>query len=282
MAASNRFSVEGRVAVITGASGGLGEYFSKLLAEEGAKVVIGARRTDELERVAREIRDAGGEALPVQCDVTKYDQLERLFQQANDTYGRIDIMVNNAGINDGRLLPTEESEPESFKAQIEVDLIGALWACRAVAPYMLAQRSGSIINISSIGGDGGDEWRSVAYHASKGGMNNMTRLLAVEWGDRNVRVNAIAPNFVMTDLIRDMFEKSGLETWVSSRTPMRRMSTQDELAGALLFLASDAASFVSGHILQVDGAYGASRGMSQGEPPWADWFRDEPAPAWGS
>jgi NAD(P)-dependent dehydrogenase (short-subunit alcohol dehydrogenase family) len=185
--------------------------------------------------------------------------------------GSIDILVNNAGWADDRLIRTEHVEPDIFEQMIKTDLVGLFFMTRAVAPAMLAGGGGSIVNLSSIFGMGGAENRTAGYFAAKGGVNNLTKLLACEWGDRNLRVNALAPNFFMSEMTRTLLEESGMAEWMRSRTPMRRLGELEELVGPFLFLVSDASSYVTGTIIPIDGGYSASVGYAQQPQPWDEW-----------
>jgi NAD(P)-dependent dehydrogenase (short-subunit alcohol dehydrogenase family) len=188
-----------------------------------------------------------------------------------ETFGRIDVLVNNAGWADDRLVRTERCEPEMFARMVNTDLIGLFNVTRAAAPEMLRGGGGSVINLSSIFGNAGAENRTAGYFAAKGGVNQLTKLLACEWGDRNLRVNALAPNFFISEMTRALLEDSGMADWMRSRTPMRRMGELPELVGPFLFLASDASSFVTGAVLNVDGGWSASGGYAQNAQPWDDW-----------
>jgi len=192
-------------------------------------------------------------------------------QAAVDEFGAVDVMVNNAGIGDPRGLHSEILEPEKPKEEIETDLVGTWYGMRAVAPHMLRRGSGSIINISSILGMAGHEHRTPGYVAAKAGVNMLTRSLGCEWADRGVRVNALAPNYFMSESTRWMFEQSGMDEWVRSRTPMRRAGRNEDLVGPLLFLASDASSYVTGSVIPVDGGWSASAGYAQTTPPFDGW-----------
>jgi NAD(P)-dependent dehydrogenase (short-subunit alcohol dehydrogenase family) len=154
---------------------------------------------------------------------------------------------------------------------VKTDLVGVFFMTRACAPHMLRGGGGSIINLSSIFGMAGAENRTAGYFAAKGGVNQLTKLLACEWGDRNLRVNAIAPNFFMSEMTRHLLEDSGMADWMRSRTPMRRLGELDELVGPFLFLASDASSFVTGTVIAVDGGWSASGGYAQQPQPWDEW-----------
>lgn len=269
--AASRFSVAGKVAVVTGASYGLGQLFAQTLAAAGADLVLTARSADKLEETKKLVEARGARAAVVTADVRVYEQLEAVTQAAVDEFGRIDVMVNNAGIGDPRGLHSEILEPEKPKEELETDLVGTWYGMRAAAPHMLRQGSGSIINISSILGMGGHEHRTPGYVAAKAGVNMLTRSLGCEWADRGVRVNALAPNYFLSESTRWMFEQSGMDEWVRSRTPMRRAGTNEDLVGPLLFLASDASSYITGAIIPVDGGWSASAGYAQQTPPFDSW-----------
>jgi NAD(P)-dependent dehydrogenase (short-subunit alcohol dehydrogenase family) len=224
------------------------------------------------------IESLGRRCLVVEGDVTVYDDCDRVATAAIAEFGKIDILVNNAGWADDRLIRTEHCEPEMFTQMVNTDLIGLFYMTRAAAPHMLRGGGGSIINLSSIFGNLGSENRTAGYFAAKGGVNQLTRLLAVEWGDRNLRVNAIAPNFFVSEMTRALLEDSGMAEWMRSRTPMRRMGELPELVGPLLFLASDASSFITGVVLSVDGGWSAGGGASQLPAPWDEWNGEKGVP----
>ena len=265
------FRLDGKVAVVTGASYGLGVLFADILASAGADVVVTARSADKLAETAELVEKLGRRSVVVPADVTVYDDCERVLDETMDQLGRVDILVNNAGWADDRLIRTERSEPEMFEKMVKTDLVGLFYMTRAAAPHMLRGGGGSIINLSSIFGMAGAENRTAGYFAAKGGVNQLTKLLACEWGDRNVRVNALAPNFFMSEMTRHLLEDSGMADWMRSRTPMRRLGELQELVGPFLFLASDASSFVTGTVLTVDGGWSASGGYAQLPQPWDDW-----------
>ena len=265
------FRLDGKVAVVTGASYGLGVLFADILASAGADVVVTARSADKLAETAELVQKLGRRSVVVPADVTVYDDCERVLDETMDQLGRVDILVNNAGWADDRLIRTERSEPEMFEKMVKTDLVGLFYMTRAAAPHMLRGGGGSIINLSSIFGMAGAENRTAGYFAAKGGVNQLTKLLACEWGDRNVRVNALAPNFFMSEMTRHLLEDSGMADWMRSRTPMRRLGELQELVGPFLFLASDASSFVTGTVLTVDGGWSASGGYAQLPQPWDDW-----------
>ena len=267
----DRFRLDGRVALVTGASYGLGVLFAEILASAGADVAIMARSEDKLKLTADLVHGLNRRCVTVPGDVTVYDDCERAVAATVEQLGRLDVLVNNAGWADDRLIRTEHAEPELFLKMVMTDLVGVFYMTRAAAPVMLRGGGGSIINLSSIFGMAGSENRTAGYFASKGGVNNLTKLLACEWGDRNVRVNALAPNFFMSEMTRHLLEDSGMADWMRSRTPMRRLGELEELVGPFLFLASDASSFVTGTVIPVDGGYSASAGYAQNDQPWDGW-----------
>jgi NAD(P)-dependent dehydrogenase (short-subunit alcohol dehydrogenase family) len=265
------FRLDGKVALVTGGSYGLGVLFAEVLADAGADVVVTGRSAERLQDTVALVTGRGRRGLAVTADVTSYPDCERAVAETVAAFGRLDVLVNNAGWADDRLIRTEHVDPDTFLKMIMTDLVGLFYMTRAAAPVFLRGGGGSIINMSSIFGDGGSENRTAGYFAAKGGVNNLTRLLACEWGDRNVRVNALAPNFFPSEMTRTLLEDSGMADWMRSRTPMRRLGELDELIGPFLFLASDASSFVTGTVIPVDGGYGAGVGYAQNPQPWDEW-----------
>jgi NAD(P)-dependent dehydrogenase (short-subunit alcohol dehydrogenase family) len=270
------FDLTGKVALVTGASYGLGVEFAKALADAGADLALTARSGDLLEVTRKTIEDMGRTATAYTGDVANADDVERVVSSALADHGRIDILVNNAGISDLRGLPSEHSDDETWRRVIDVDLSGVWYFARRCGKHMLERGSGSIINISSILGEGGSENVNPWYFAAKGGVIQLTKLLAVEWGDRNVRVNCISPGFIVTEMTRLLFDGLGMAPWIESRTPMRRLGEVSDLLGPLLLLASDAGAYVSGLNFTVDGAFNASRGAWQIYPSHFSWNKDMP------
>ena len=265
------FSLQGKVAIVTGASYGLGVTFAQALAEAGADIVATARSVDRLDDTRAIVEKLGRVCHVVACDIRDFSQVEALMKSAWDRFGRVDILVNNAGSSDPRGLRSEHSGPEVFAEMIATDLTGLWHCCLAAGRHMLRQGSGNIINISSIFGAGGFEGRTPGYFAAKGGVNNLTQLLACEWADRGVRVNALAPHFFDSPMTHDLLVSSGFVPHLEGRTPMRRIGQLSDLVGPIVFLASDASSFVNGVILPLDGGLTAARGYSPGPFPNDLW-----------
>jgi NAD(P)-dependent dehydrogenase (short-subunit alcohol dehydrogenase family) len=270
------FDLTGKTALITGASYGLGVSFAEALAAQGADVHLTARSAELLEGTRAQIEGMGRKATATTGDVANPDDVAKVVAECIEHHGKVDILVNNAGISDLRGLPSEHSDAETFKRIIDVDLMGVWYFAQACGRHMLAQNSGSIVNISSILGNGGSEFVNPWYYAAKGAVIQLTKLLAVEWGDRNVRVNALSPGYVLTEMTRPVFEMLGMAPWIESRTPMRRLCEVQDLIGPLLLLSSNAGAYVSGMNLTVDGAYDASRGAWQMPPSHFMWNKDQP------
>jgi NAD(P)-dependent dehydrogenase (short-subunit alcohol dehydrogenase family) len=246
------FDLAGRVAVVTGASSGLGNRFARALHEAGASVVAIARRADRLDELAKG-RDR---IFPRTADVTDDAALRSLVEETIKEFGRIDVLVNNAGL--GTPAPAVDADLDDFRYTLEVNLVALFNLSRLVARPMLAAGAGSIINIGSIFGLG-SSWPipNPAYTASKGAVTQLTRELACQWAKGGVRVNALAPGFFPSEATAGMDSDAKSLAYVERGTPMRRMGYVHELDGALLFLASDASTFVTGQTLAVDGGWTA-------------------------
>jgi NAD(P)-dependent dehydrogenase (short-subunit alcohol dehydrogenase family) len=266
------FRLDGKVAIVTGGSYGLGVIFAEALADAGADIVVTARSAEKLEETRKLVEAKGRRCLAVACDVTDYAQVAAMMKAANEAFGKIDILVNNAGITDASGHRSENVDPQSFANIVGTNLIG-LWFCsHAAAQYMLRQGSGNIINISSILGEGGFAPGTAAgYFASKGGVNQLTRMLACEWADRGVRVNALAPHFFDSEMTHDILVGSGFMATLEARTPMRRIGLAPDLVGPIVFLASEASGFVNGVVLALDGGLTASRGFAAPPFPSDEW-----------
>lgn len=261
----------GRTVLVTGASYGLGEGFANAFADAGADLVLTARSGDLLERVAERCREKGSTVTTVAGDVTVEDDVLRVVSTGIANHGRIDVLINNAGISELRGLCAERFPTETFDQIVAVDLKGAFLYLREVGCHMLEQGGGSIVNIASIMGDGANELNVIAYTAAKGALRNLTLQLGCEWADRGVRVNSVSPGFIVTEMTRPALEGLGMTTWIASRTPMRRVGELREIVRPVLFLASDAASYITGVDLRVDGGANAANGYFQIPPIHFEW-----------
>lgn len=246
------FDLEGRVAIVTGASSGLGDRFVRVLAAAGAQVVGAARRVDRLERLAGEV-DA---VTPMRCDVADDADLEELVAATLERFGRLDVLVNNAGVSG--TAPAEEESREHFRKVMDINLNAVFVLSQIAGRAMLERGTGSIINIASMFGlVASAPVQHASYCASKGGVVNMTREMGAQWARRGVRVNALAPGFFPSEMTTEMLEDESSARWLRRNTPMGRPGAAHELDGPLLFLASDASSFVTGQTIAVDGGWTA-------------------------
>ncbi|MBW2270057.1 MAG: glucose 1-dehydrogenase [Deltaproteobacteria bacterium] len=251
---SGIFDVSGRVALVTGASSGLGVDMARGLAEAGAHLVLAARRIDRLDALAAELSERGAEVLAVKCDVADEEQVDGLVARTLERFGRIDVLVNNAGITE--IVAAESESLAAFERVIGVNLIGAFLCCQRAGRVMLEAGEGSIVNVASVLGlVGVGQIPQASYTASKGGLVNLTRELGAQWARRGVRVNALAPGWFASEMTADMLDDEKGRQWIRTRTPMGRVGRGDELIGPLLFLASDASSYITGHTLPVDGGW---------------------------
>jgi NAD(P)-dependent dehydrogenase (short-subunit alcohol dehydrogenase family) len=248
MSVLDRFSLDGKVAIVTGASSGLGVAFAKALAEAGADVALGARRVDRLEETRAMVESLGRRAIAVATDVAMPEDCEGLVAAAVEQLGGVDILVNNAGV--GTAVPATRETPEEFSSVIDINLNGCYWMAQAFG--RAATRGGSIVNISSVLGLTTAGLPQAAYSASKAGLVGLTRDLAQQWSARKgIRVNCIAPGFFKSEM-SDQYQPGYIES-VMSRVVMGRMGDPEELAATLVWLVSDAAGYVTGQTLAVDG-----------------------------
>lgn len=246
--------LSGRVALVTGASSGLGWHFARTLAGAGARVAIAARRSDKLEALADELAKVEGRALPLRMDVTDGAAIAEAFAHAETELGTPDIIVNNAGVTLDQ--PSLEQSEEDWDRVVDTDLKGAwLVACEAARRLIAAEKGGSLINVASILGMRGSA-RVAAYAAAKAGLINLTTSLAAEWARYDIRVNALCPGYIVTDLNRDFLEGPGGDR-LRKRVPQRRFGRMQDLDGPLLLLASDASRWMTGSALVVDGGQSA-------------------------
>ena len=245
----DRFRLDGLVAVVTGASSGLGAGFAVALADAGADVVLAARRIDRVQAIADRIVATGRRAIAVQTDVTSPDECAALAQAAIDRLGRLDVLVNNAGV--GTAVPALRETPEEFRGVVEVNLLGAYWMAQACARVMTP--GASIVNVASVLGLVKSWAPQAAYAASKAGLIGLTRDLANQWsGRKGIRVNALAPGYFASEMT-DQIPAEMVEGYLAAHSPLGRIGTQGELDAALVFLASPASSYITGVTLPVDG-----------------------------
>ena len=254
----NYFDLTGRVALITGCSTGLGVQMAKALANQGCSIVPVARREEKIREVAEMLRDDFGvDTLPIRCDITDTKMVEAVVDEALEHFGHIDILINNAGT--GAVAPAEDITDKQFHNELDIDLFGAFRVARAVAKKaMIPARYGRIINIASMYGLVGNKIAPASpYHAAKGGVVNLTRALAAEWGKYNITVNSICPGYFCTPLTKETLDSQWFKDYAKGAIPMERYGVEGELDTAAIFLASQASSYVNGVMLPVDGGYTA-------------------------
>jgi len=245
-----------KVAIVTGASKGIGKGIAIRYAEEGAAVVLASRSTDLLSEAADTILKAGGKAVVATVDVRNAESVQTVIDKAVSEFGGLDIMVNNAGISMAQ--PSEKLDPKDWENALQTDLSGLFYGCQAAARQMINQsRGGSIINITSMYGIVAAPMRA-AYCASKAGANMLTKVLASEWASKNIRVNAIAPGYIRTELVQGVIEKGMLPVdGINKRTPQGRIGEVEDVLGAALLLASDDSSYMTGSVVTIDGGWTA-------------------------
>jgi len=254
------FHLTEKVVVLTGASSGLGRRFARVLHGVGANLVIAARRADRLEELAAELtgdNPSAGRVATVAIDVTGPDAAGQLVAAAVSDFGGVDVVVNNAGIS--RVLPAVDDTRSGFSDELSINLIAPYEIGRAAARWMIENdRPGSIVNVGSVMGlVGGGRLRAAGYSASKGGLHSLTRELASQWARKRIRVNALAPGWFASEMTDEMFDSDAGRGYIEANTPMGRPGQPHELDGALLFLASDASTYVTGQVLAVDGGWTA-------------------------
>ncbi|AUV80357.1 short-chain dehydrogenase [Salinigranum rubrum] len=244
-----------RTVVVTGSSRGIGKHIATRFAESGDNVVVCSRTIEDCERVAADLEAEGHSVHPVEVDVSDKESVENLVDETVEEFGRLDVLVNNAGINIRG--PAEEMSAEDWQTVLDVNLTGVFYCAQAAGKQMIAQGDGgSIVNISSMMGSMGQQDRT-PYNTTKGGVNNLTRCLAVEWAEHDIHVNALAPGYIMTEMVEQAQEDAGFDQQdVRDRTPLDRFGTVEEMANCVQFLASGD-NFVTGEVLTADGGWTA-------------------------
>ncbi|MGQ9695092.1 MAG: SDR family NAD(P)-dependent oxidoreductase [Thermodesulfobacteriota bacterium] len=247
--------LEGKVAIVTGASKGIGKGIALRYAQEGATVVLASRSLNLLEAIARQINEKGGQALAIEVDVAQYASVAQMIEKAYKYFGRLDILVNNAGI--AMVAPSEELSQADWQRALDTDLSGVFYGCQCAARKMMAQGGGCIINITSVYGLVAAPGRA-AYCASKAACNMLTKVLAIEWAKKNIRVNAIAPGYIRTELVQGVIAKGMLPVRaIEKRTPLGRIGEVEDILALAVYLASDESSFMTGSVINIDGGWEA-------------------------
>ncbi|ADC50759.1 gluconate 5-dehydrogenase [Alkalihalophilus pseudofirmus OF4] len=252
MNALSLFDLKGKTAIVTGGGRGLGKQMAHAFADAGANLVLCSRKVEACNEVAEELKAKGVNAIAAACDVTSKEDVDRVIKQAVDTFGSIDILVNNSGATWGA--PADEMPLEAWNKVMNVNVTGSFLMAQAAGKVMIKQQSGKIINIASVAGLGGADPRfmdTIGYNTSKGAVITFTKDLATKWGQYGINVNAIAPGFFPTKMSKGLLAKG--ESFVIDRTPLKRLGGEQDLQGAALFLASAASNFVTGEVIVVDG-----------------------------
>jgi len=251
------FSVKGQVVLVSGSSRGIGRGLAEGFAQRGATVIVTGREKETLEKTAKEICPKGGTVAPMVCDVSSAKAIEKLVADAVKEFGRIDTLLNVAGVN--RRMKAEKLTEEDYDFIVDINLKGPFLLSLAVGKRQLERKKGNQINIVSLNND--RPLRGVLpYAVSKAGLSQMTRALASEWGPGGIRVNAIAPGFILTDLTTKLWAQPVMKDWAMTNTPLRRLGVPADMVGAAIFLASDASAFMTGQTMFVDG--GVSSGSA--------------------
>ena len=256
------FSLEGKTALVTGASRGIGAAIAQAYADAGADVALAARTVDALEEVAGTIKATGRKAVAIPTDVTDPDQVEACVARAIAALGHVDILVNNAGGSDF-VAPVVEIDIEGWRSRVELNLNSVFYACRAIGPHLADRGSGSVINVASIAGLGATP--TIAFYgAAKAGVINLTKTLAHEWGDHNVRVNALCPGWIKTTLNQVLWETPEIGPKVIANQAIRRWGETEDVVGAAIWLASAASTYTTGAAIVIDGGQSSGHGFTLG------------------
>ena len=253
MSIINRFQLEGKVAIITGASKGIGEGIAHALAEAGARVVVSSRKKEAVDEVAQALAEKGFEALAFAANAGNPEDLQKLTEATKDTFGGIDIIVNNAAANPV-FGPVENTESWAYDKIMDVNLKGPFELCKLALPEMQRRGGGSIINISSIGGLSPEQQLGI-YSVSKAALISLSKVLAKEWGRYGIRANAICPGLIKTKFSEALWSNEKVMKYMISQLPIPRVGTVEEVAGLALFLASEAGGYCTGAVFTADGGY---------------------------
>lgn len=250
--AEELFSVAGQIVLVSGGSRGIGRAIAEGFAQRGSRVFISSRNPETLQTAVAEMEESGNPVESVLCDVSEEDQIDQAVRQVLDTAGQIDTLVNVAGVNRRKRAETVTTEDYDFI--MDTNLRGAFLLSRAVGRHMIERRGGVQINIESL-----NTWMPLKgvlpYAMSKFGMQGMTRALALEWGRHGIRVNSLAPGFILTDLTRKLWSDETMQEWNSANAPLGRLGTPEDMVGTAIFLASQASAFMTGQTLYVDGGF---------------------------
>ncbi|MBS0266211.1 MAG: glucose 1-dehydrogenase [Planctomycetes bacterium] len=248
------FSVAGQVVVVSGGSRGIGEALAAGFVQRGAQVIITGREAATIEKTASDISTGPLPAVPMVCDVAQLEDIDQLVKGVVSRFGRIDTLVNVAGVNKRKKVET--FSPDEYDFILNVNLRGLFFLSQAVGKQMIAQKSGTIINIDSLNTN--SPLKGVMpYAISKAGVSMMTRGMAAEWGEHRIRVNAIAPGFILTDMTNKLWSNPTMQKWGNDNTPLKRLGRVDDLVGTAIYLASQASAFMTGQVLYVDGGMSA-------------------------
>lgn len=250
MKSEELFNIKDKVALVTGSTGGLGSLFAKGLAENGCTVILNSRSQQKVDAQIREFKENGYDVKGYAFDVTNSAEIANVIQQINNEVGAIDILVNNAGIN--LRAPLENFDDADWDKVIGINLTGAYKVSKAVAKGMIEQKAGKIINIGSMQSELGRP-TIAPYAASKGGLKMLTKGMATDWAKYNIQINGIGPGYFKTEMTKPLHENPEFDAWLCGRTPSKRWGNAEELLGALLFLSSNASSYVNGQMIYVDG-----------------------------
>lgn len=250
------FSVTGQIVVVSGGSRGIGRALAEGFAKRGSQVVITGREEATIAAAARDMSSGPQSVVPIVCDVAQLDDISRLVETVVGRFGRVDTLLNVAGVNKRKKVET--FSPAEYDFILNINLRGLFFLSQAVGKQMIAQKSGAIINIDSLNTD--SPLKGVLpYAISKAGVSMMTRGMAAEWGEHGVRVNAIAPGFILTDMTNKLWSNPTMQQWGQANTPLKRLGHVNDLIGAAIYLASTASSFMTGQVLYVDGGMSAGR-----------------------